>query len=229
MTSLVKLASGCLSLALLAFAGAAQATVINLQTDLPGSGRGPVFCGAGDAVTLSVDKGGYTVRLSGGVDLGPNIANLPANASVLYGSSGTYGNDCGQSGYTNPLTIEFFAVGTSDALNVTNFFVDLYNGNTVPVEYTLADDLGHSAAFVIGSNFTSGEKTFGFAAAGSRFTITAGEAPNGCCDWDFFINNIGFNEALPGTVPEPGTLALLGLAGVAAAGIRRRRDLAPRA
>lgn len=218
-------AIGLLSCVGALLASPAQAAVINLQADLPGSGKGSTFCGAGNAVTLAIDKGGYTVVLSGGVDLGPDITFLPASASVLYGTSGTYGNGCaGQSGYQNPLTIEFFQSGTTNYLDVTNFFVDLYNGNTVAVDYTLADDLGNSATFNIGNNLSGGQQTFGFAAAGHTFTITAGAANGGCCDWDFFINNIGFNEALPWVVPEPGSLALLVSGALAGWATRRRRQ-----
>ena len=207
----------------------ASAAVINFQDHVTGSG--PAFCGAGNAQTLTITMGVYDVVFSGGAALGPGILNLPATASVAYGTS-DFANGCdSQSGYTNPLTIQFFATGTSTALNVNNFFVDLYNGNTVAVDYTLTDNLSNSATFNVGQNLAGGQHTFGFASAGSAFTITGGVADGGCCAWDFFINNVGFNEDLPtgSTVPEPATLGLTGLALLGMYGARRQaKSLAAR-
>ena len=62
---------------------------------------------------------------------------------------------------------------------------------------TVADNLGNSSSFLLAPNLSSGTTQIGFAAAGSVITITsdAGSA------WDFSIDNIGFNEALPVTIP----------------------------
>lgn len=213
--------------------GGARATVVGLQA-AGVSGTGAYFCGAGNAAPVSVTAGGYTIVLSGGTPLGPNISNLPATDSIAYGSA-DFANNCNnQSGYTNPISIQFFQAGTSTPENVNNFFINLYNGNTVPVAYTLQDNLGHGAIFNVAENTLAGQQTFGFASAGSSFTVTGGTATGGCCAWDYFVNDIGFNQALPqgstnggtpiGSVPEPGTLALLG-AGLGALVLlgRRRR------
>lgn len=199
----------------------ADATVINLAASGV-AGHGSLFCGAGNAGDVTVVAGGYKVVLSGGVALGPNISFLPADPGILYGTS-DFANGCGQSGYTNPITVSFFDAVTNAPKNVTNFFIDLFNGNTVPVDYTLADNLSNSASFVIASNAASGVHTFGFAAAGDVMTITGGPAPNGCCAWDYFVDNIGFNQAIPTGAPEPFTLSVFGMGLIGAAGLRRLR------
>ena len=174
--------------------------------------------------------GGYDVVFSGGTPLGPNICLLPATASIAYGTA-DFANTGTQSGYTNPLTIQFYASGTSTPSNVNNFFLDLYNGNTVAVDYTVQDNLGHGATWNVANNSSSGQQTFGFASAGNFFTITGGPANGGCCGWDFFINNIGFNAAIPpgsdngtpvGNIPEPETYAMM-LAGLGLLGFTARR------
>ncbi len=196
----------------------ANATVINLQA-AGVTGTGCCFATAGDAQSVSVTAGGYTVVLNGGTPLGPNIANLPATDSIAYGTDDNY--TVGEVGYTNPITIQFFAAGTSTPQNVTNFFVNLYNGNTVSVDYTLADNLGHAKTFSIPPNFSGGQQTFGFPAAGNLITVTAGAAAGGCCGWDYFVDDIGFNQAIPG-VPEPATWAMM-LIGIGAIGFGLRR------
>ena len=109
------------------------------------------------------------------------------------------------SGFTNPLVVTF-------PVPITNFFLDVLNGNVIPVDYQLADNMGNTASFDLVPNLSGGQKTIGFV------TITAldGQSTPGGITWDYFIDNIHFDEPLPNQVPEPGTLGLLasGLTGL---------------
>jgi PEP-CTERM motif len=105
---------------------------------------------------------------------------------------------------------------------VTNFFLDVYNGLNRPVTYEVADNAGNFDSFTLLPNLSSGTTLVGFPATGSIVTITSVTPPTD--EWDFFIDNIHFNEPLPpGLAPEPATVLLLG-AGIAAALVRRKRN-----
>jgi hypothetical protein len=219
------------SFAPLTLVSPAYALIINLQASGV-TGTGCCFAQAGNAEQVSITTGGYTVVLSGGTPLGPNISNLPATDSIAYGTSDTY--TVGESGYTNPIKINFYAADTNTPKNVTNFFSNVYNGNTVSVKYTLANSLGNALTYTIGNNFSGGQQTFGLPSVGSSsFTILAGPAIGGCCGWDYFVDDIGFNQALPsgstngGTpvVPLPAAFWLL-LSGLGGLGALSRRGQA---
>ena len=168
--------------------------------------HGEAFCGAGNAETVTLTAGGYDVQLSGGIGLVPNIF-FPAGSSFAanYGSS-NLGNACTvqgvgtQSGYLNPLTVQFFQAGTGILTNVSNFFIDVFNGNDEPVDYTVADNLGNTSTVNLAAVGNSGKHNFGFAAAGSIFTITAALTPGQTITWSTFINNIGFLDLLGGGI-----------------------------
>ena len=188
-----------LATAALCFGGLAQATLI----DFDSQGFSGPCCFGGPAETRTVILGGYRVVFTGGVIL-TNTSNLPADQTSVYGTA-SFGN-----AYSNPLTVSFFDAITNAPRNISNFFLDVLNGNVVNIDYTVADNLGHSQTVNLAPNLSSGAATIGFAAAGNVVTIFA--APSTVIGWDFFIDNIHFNEQLPGTAPEPGTLALLGIA-----------------
>jgi hypothetical protein len=145
-----------------------------------------------------------------------NATNLPADETSLYGTA-----DTADPSLANPLTVTFSSP-------ISNFFLDVINGNTVSVDYTVADNLGNTATFLIAPNTSSGVRTIGFAATGTLITITAGPAIGGCCGFDFFIDNVHFNEALPPglTTPLPATLPLVasGLSALGFIGWRRRKS-----
>jgi hypothetical protein len=193
----------------------AYGTTIDFETF-----TGPsTFAAAGNATTLSIATVIGSVSVAGGVIL-TNATNLPADETSIYGTAGNASNIgvTTGTGFLNPLTITF-------PVPVTNFFLDVLNGNIINVDYHLADNAGHSADFLLTPNLNSGQKTIGFAATGNIITVgaTTGQSTPTGMTWDFFIDNIHFNEQLPGSqVPEPATLTLTAL-GLAGAAIRRRR------
>jgi hypothetical protein len=162
--------------------------------------------------TIPITIGGVTVTFSGGKIL-TNTSNLPANQTSIYGTASFV------NGLTNPIVVNF-----SQPIN--NFFLDVLNGNTQALDYTVADNNGNSSTFNLAPNTSSGQTQIGFAATGNQVTITS--AIGSSTAYDFFIDNIRFNEALPpsigGTtaVPEPFTIVGTMLGGAAALKIRKR-------
>ena len=101
------------------------------------------FADAGNAQTLNINTSIGNVEFQGGVIL-TNATNLPADETSIYGTAGNAQNIgvMTGSGFTNPLTITF-------PVPIQNFFLDLYNGNVIPVTYTLSDNLGNTASFTL--------------------------------------------------------------------------------
>jgi hypothetical protein len=186
------------------------ASAITINFDDQGLTGPSVFAAAGPAQTIDVATAAGNVRFEGGVIL-DNTSSLPANQTALYGTA-----HFGDPTLTNPLTITFDNP-------ITNFFLDVFNGLTVDIDYRVSDNAGNSAVFTLPPNLSGGKTTIGFAATG---TIVSIEAISGLPDFDFFIDNITFNEPLPpGIVPEPATTLLLGGSLAALAVFARKRSL----
>lgn len=180
--------------------------------DFEGLPPGPsVFSSAGSAQVLSIPTTIGNVVFEGGVIL-TNTANLPANQTSIYGTASFAGPS-----YINPLTVTF-----PDP--ITNFFLDVYNGNTIDVTYRVEDDIGNFFEQTLVPNLSGGETQVAFAATGTEVTIEAITLGTSTA-WDFFIDNITFNEPLPNNnaVPEPTTMLLLGSGLVSLVGMGRRR------
>ena len=192
----------------------ANASIINFDDQ---GLTGPCCFPSTTAETLNLTIDGVDVTITGGAILA-GTANLPGNTSATYGTADFL------SGGLNPITITF-------STSITNFFLDVFNGNTVDVDYVVSDNAGNSAMFNLADNFSGGFETIGFAATGTVITILAMTPPQGaCCAFDFFIDNIRFNEALPpdlgGEVPIPGALLLFGTGAAAFGAVRRKRQAA---
>ncbi|MFT3986256.1 VPLPA-CTERM sorting domain-containing protein [Aestuariivirga sp.] len=187
-------------------AAPAHATIINF--DDQGLVGPDVFASATPSPQhLDIVAGGVTASFDGGVIL-TNTAFLPANETSVYGTA-YFGTEL-----SNPLTITF-------SHSITNFFVDVLNGLGSDVTYQLSDNAGNSSTFTLAPNLDGGKTTIGFAATGTVVTLLALSGNQ----WDFFVDNIGFNEALPpdvGSVPLPAGLPLLAT-GIGALGFLRWR------
>ena len=185
-------------------ANQASAIMIDFETYVGTS----TFAAAGPAQTLIIPTAIGNVTFSGGVIL-TQATNCPADQSSMYASA-----DFG-SGLSNPLTVTF-------PVPVTNFFLDVLNGEPYNEDYTVADNASNLATFTLIPNTNSGMTTIGFAATGSVVTITA--LPAGQPNWDFAIDNVHFNEALPPNfTPEPVSMALMGTGLLGLAALRRLR------
>ncbi len=117
-------------------------STIDFENQCPGGVQtaGPcssLFANAGNAQSLNVLTAIGSVNFQGGVLL-DSATNLPADETVIYGTAGNAA-DIGVfpgSGFTNPLTIAFPAP-------ITNFYLDVLNGNTMNVDYHIADNNGN--------------------------------------------------------------------------------------
>jgi hypothetical protein len=170
-----------------------SAEVINFEQFV-----GPaLFSGSQQTLNIVTSIGNVTV--SGGMIL-TQEANLPANQTSVYATA-LFDNIV--VGFSNPITVTF-------PQPITNFFLNVYNGNTDNIDYTIADNAGNSATMSLIDNFSGGQSLMGFAAGGTVVTITAGPSTTGTA-WDFAIDNVTFNEPLPpDLVPEPGSARTLG-------------------
>jgi hypothetical protein len=184
-------ARSCAALAIALAAGTAEATVIDFDSQsLSGPGT---YAAAGANRDLSIATAAGNVTITGGTVLTQETF-LPANSTSLYGTAffaAPLATSTSSTGYRPTITLNFPTL-------VNSFYLDVYNGQTFNVTYTVADNNGHSASFVLVPNLSSGTTQIGFSPANaSSVTITsdAGSA------WDFSIDNIVFNEGVPTTVP----------------------------
>jgi hypothetical protein len=222
-------------------AGTMFAQTINFEAQCPGGSQGTgacssLFSNVGNAQTLVVSTSVGNVTFQGGALL-DNTTNLPADETAIYGTAGNatpLGITGLGTGFTNPITVTF-------AQPVHNFFLTILNGNTQTVNYQVSDNAGNSSTFAVAPNLSSGSNVIGFPASGTVITIAAltGQSSNGGITWDFFIDNVNFNQALPnglnpisstsGTAavpavsPAAGVILALGLAAIGLWGLKMKK------
>lgn len=167
----------------------AKADIINFE-DQP---AGPSVFGASPPETLTYITSSGPLTITGGTIL-TKTTFLPADQTNVYGTA-SFGP-----GLSNTITLAF----TSP---INNFFFDLLNGLLTTQNYTVSDNIGNSQTFSIVPNLSLGLQFVTFPTVGQTVTITCSSCGT---EWDFFIDNVGFNQPTP-TVPEPGSMTLLGL------------------
>lgn len=172
----------------------AYAAVINF--DDQGLVGPSYFTEAGHAKEINVPTTAGNVQLEGGVIL-TNPVNLPADKTSLYSTVYSPDYNVTDPSFKNPLTVKFDKP-------VNNFFLDVFNGYPEDTNYTVADNAGNSATFTLPPNLQSGQKQIGFAATGTEVTIKSSLHSKNA--YDFFIDNIHFDEPLPTTIPAPTTM-----------------------
>ncbi len=177
------------SAALLMSAISAHATIITF--DAQGL-TGPSFASQAIAGPVTVMAGGDTVTFGNGAIL-TNEASLPADTTSVYYNSFFLPGSAGDA-----MTISFSAP-------INNFFFNLYNGQTSINTFIVSDNLGNSTTVNIASNGNSGVSLISFPTVGQIITISTTNTTG----YDFSIDNIGFNQATPPTVPEPATWAMM--------------------
>jgi hypothetical protein len=96
---------------------------------------------------------------------GTSFAAIVLNPETINGNASNIGVSVG-TGFTNPLVVTF-------PVPIANFFLDVLNGNTIPVTYDLSDNVGNSASFDLVPNLNGGLKTIGFAAAGTMLYVSS--------------------------------------------------------
>lgn len=182
---------------------ASQASAITINFDNQGLVGPSLFRDAGRAQVINIPTTAGNVRFEGGVIL-TNTTNLPANQTSIYGTAATGSGVIADPSLTNPLKITF-------AQPINNFFLDVFNGVTEDIAYTVADNAGNSATFILPPNLNSGQTQIGFAATGTQVTITS--STGSLLPFDFFIDNIHFNEPLPTSLQSiPEATSVLGTA-----------------
>lgn len=174
-------------------------SLVNFNSAPIGVFSGP-YVAAG--VTLTAASGGYMFQSGAG--------------SVILGTTGTAFNTDGGAGEQQDVTLIF-----DDSISRfgMNFGTSANGGplNALVSAYDDLDNLVESALFV---NFGNAFVGFDFASAVKKVVI---DRTDGIGNFTF-VDDVRFVESIDATVPEPGSLALLGLGLAGLAAIRKRKQ-----
>jgi hypothetical protein len=197
--------SACVALLALGFLIPASSRGGLIDFDSQGLFGPPFFADAGPAQTLNITTSVGVVTFQGGVILTAESSGV--NTSSVYATA-LVGN------LTNPITITF-------PIPLTNFSIEVCNGQPSSVSYLIADNAGHSQAFALP---LSGIYQANFANVGTVITIMSVTAPSFPPlpypdPWSFAIDSISFEA-----VPEPSSIALA-VAGLGSLALLMRRKL----
>ncbi len=173
-------------------AGAAFAQTVTLDHL-----TGPSFAAQATVQSVTDNTTADAVTLSGGGLLTAE-SWLPADQTTVY-----YDSFLLNPTTSNVMTVTF-------ATPVTNFSIDIYNGQNTTDTFAISNGLGETVDETIGPNNAGGFALASIAQGGTVFTITDLNATG----YDFSIDNLGFTIAggLPGGstgVPEPSVWSLM--------------------
>jgi murein DD-endopeptidase MepM/ murein hydrolase activator NlpD len=155
-------------------------TIITLE----GGFRGPsIFRRAGPAETIIVFTPSGNVTFIGGVIL-TDETNLPADETTVFATAST---DIGADpSFSDSINIVF-------QNPITNFSLDVINGETSTVTYKISDNLGDSKTVTLPPNSLGGQALIGFSATNATsITVTP---ISGLPRWDFSVDNLSLSVA----------------------------------
>ena len=197
--------------------------LINIDTNLPSGVADFTWVQTGGNITTSFNRtlGGMTWYLTGGsVDSSANLQHVNGNPFELYVLGGTVSAAQIRNRDSSLVYIENGTVTLSGSLNMNGGFTTFGQGNGTLTATSLSSDGDSRINFLNGSGGALTIGGFGVSDyeglwTGGRLQFDGGNVGN-------FSDHFTVSGSTLQVIPEPGTLALLGIAGLAL-GINRRR------
>lgn len=184
-----SIARSCLLLALLCLGivGPASADTITFEDQ-----SGPSKLADASPQTLNYSTSSGALSITGGTVL-TKASFLAADQTSIYGTADFTSSLYGYT-LSNTITLTF-------ASPISGLSLDLIAG--MPGIFTVSDNQGNTTSVNLPANYSTAPALISLAATGNVITISTSNP-----QWDFFVDNISFNQTT--ATPEPGTMLLLG-------------------